>query len=461
MTIRPLLLSLLVLPTIPLLALLCRGHTPSRLATANLPIWEQHPPRALPACRWFRLSPLPPGAVLLHSSPILAGLLQTDENRLLLGVEHPGQADAGSAGRWLEAACVWGRSRFDLSAKQDRIATRLMAAQDADGLFGVRHSHPVPDDGPEPALPALSPRDAHAQAACLRGLLAYYALTRRPAVIYAAMMAGNRALARPAPLGERDMPLPLTRLYQQTGETRYLAFARQREGGGRQNGLDECALYEATGQVAYLQAAQQQWARGQASPALTTELLLLTGRPGYAAALNRLPAADPALAQAAWTFAPHGIAVNTAADSEAALGNLHFRQRTTGANRTISIQTPHPQSFALRLFLPPGSPAQLRINGVLQPTTLPGRYALLTRRWRNGDVVEISSRAAPPAKRTQEGRGNPAPTREPVGIGFPNPFPPPMASYVPSCQEARYRSCSSVSVSIWTPSDSSFRRAIS
>ncbi len=382
-TLRPLALTLLVLIPIPLLALLCRGHNPSRLETINLPLWERQAPTALPSCAVFRLPPPPPGTVTLSQNSWAARLCQTNENRLLAGAERSGQGSAEPAGAWLEDACAWGRSRSDLSAKQDRVAARLMTAQDEDGFIGVRSAHSV-----------WTANDTNAQAACLRGLLAYYILTRRPAAIYAALLAANRAMTEAGP--SEALVLPLARLYAQTGDRRYLEFARHQAQNADGDALGECALYEATGHAADLQAAQKQWAKGQAGPNLTAELLLLTGRPGYAAALNRLPPSGPALARAAWTRAPRGVAVNTAQDSDAVFHSLHLTQRTAAGVRTITVQTPRPAAFVLHVFLPPGLPAQIRVNGLPQAPGQPGSYALLTRRWQNGDRVQISDAVRDP-----------------------------------------------------------------
>lgn len=293
------------------------------------------------------------------------------------------------AGAWLEAACAWGRSRPDLSAKQDRIAARLMMAQDENGLFGARSVPAALSDAPASPAP-LTPQDIQAQTACLRGLLAFYRLTHRPAAIYAAMMSGNRVITEPEMPGTSRLSLPLTRLYQETGEVRYLTFARRQAANDKDYALEECALYEATGQPDCLQDARQQWAENH-PPALSMELLLLTGEPQYAAALDRLPKtqADFALSRAAWTRAPLGVAVNTTRDADAALSNLHLRQRTRAGSRTITVQVSHPKAFALRVFLPPGPPAQIDVNGTPQPSAPPGRYAILVRRWRNGDTVTV------------------------------------------------------------------------
>jgi hypothetical protein len=383
---RPLVLGLLVLVPLPFFALLCRGHSPSRFETANLPVWERRPPPPEHISHVFRLIPPPPGTVQIPDNPWLGTLLRADENRLLAGVERPGTGDAGAAGGWLEDACTWGREPAALAVKQDRVATRLMAAQAEDGAFGL-------PSGRAAGHP-WSPHEAAAQRSCLRGLLAYYAASRQPAAIHAALTSGDWMVSAARDLPSAAWVYPLTWLSQEAGDLRFLVTARRQMtftgGPDAEDGLGLCALYEATGQPAYFAGAQQTWAHGSRSPALAAELLLLTGRPGYAAALDRLPQAGPALARTAWTRAPLGLAVNTNRDSAAVFHSLHLSQRTGRAGRTITIGTAAPTAARLRVFLPPGQPARIWINGIAQPTPAPpGGYALLARRWQNGDQVEI------------------------------------------------------------------------
>ena len=398
--LRPLALSVLILIPAPFFALLCRGHSPSRFETANLPVWERRPPPPDPPSRFFRLIPPPPGTVRLPDNPWLKTLLRADENRLLAGIERPGAGDAGATGDWLEAACAWGREPAALAAKQDRVAARLLAAQAEDGTFGLRREG-------EP----WSPPEAAAQRSCLRGLLAYYAVSHQPAAIHAALMAGDRMIGASRTMPSPAWVYPLTRLSQEADDSRFLAAACRQAamvvspntGGSNINdGLGLCALYEATGRPTYLAGARLAWAHGSRPPALAAELLLLTGRPGYAAALSRLPPTGAALARAAWTRAPLGVAVNTDQDSTAVFHGLRLSQRTGRAGRAITVGTAAPTAARLRVFLPPGPRARIWINGVAQSAPAPtGDYALLTRRWRNGDKVEVR----PDAPQAQKKKG--------------------------------------------------------
>jgi len=83
-----LLLTLLILLPIPLLALLCRGHTPSRLDTPNLPFWERRLPHSLPPCHLYAMLPLVPGSIEMPDHSGRDHLLRADENRLLAGAEQ-------------------------------------------------------------------------------------------------------------------------------------------------------------------------------------------------------------------------------------------------------------------------------------------------------------------------------------------------------------------------------------
>ncbi len=375
--LRPLALSLLVFLPAPFFARLCRGHSPSRFDTVNLPTWERRLPDPVPAFRLYRLTPPPPGTVQVPCNPWVTALLRADENRLLAGAEHPGKGDAGRAGAWLEDACAWGRAGQALGDKQDRVATRLMAAQADDGTWGRK-----------PDAPHWTPGEARAQCACLRGLLAYYGLTRRPAVGYVALLAGSGIGSIPVGVCDAPQVYPLARLYQATGDPRFLFAARRL--ARHADGLGQCALYEATGEAAPLQAARLAWMRDPRDPALTSELLLLTGQPCYAAALGRLPPSGTGLARAAWTRFPDGIAVNTSQTASAVFHGVRLAQVSGQATRTIIVTTARPAAFTLRVFLPTDGPARVWVNGIVQTAPAPPRgYAVLARRWHSGDVVRV------------------------------------------------------------------------
>lgn len=203
-------ISALVVLTAPLFALLCRGHVPSRFAASNLPFWQRalpHPAHlAVTLCR----PPAAPGTVHYDALP----LRNVNEDRLLSGLERPSSraAKSGAAGEWLEMACALGRNDSHLRRRQDDVALRLMNAQDQDGYLAAGKGRL-----------RWSPAQADAFGHNLRGLLAYYAVTRDPAVIYAAMQAGDLLTSEFAPgITGPKLPdgllLPMTRLYLAIGQ---------------------------------------------------------------------------------------------------------------------------------------------------------------------------------------------------------------------------------------------------
>jgi len=326
--------------------------------------------------------PLPPGAIQFAGDSQKNRLLHTDENRLLAGAELMHHGGSGQVGAWLQTACAWGRIDRSLTEKQDRVATRLMNSQDDDGYLGARSAN-----APWTVL------DTRAQASCLSGLVAYYTLTHRPAAIYAAMSGADLLLSEHHL--DPSLIYPLTRLYQATGDARYLAASRQQAREARPDGLGLSVLYEATGKGEYLEAARRAWDRDQNEPELSAELLLLTGRPGYAAILNQELHPGPEMLRAAWTRIPHGIALSTVRDCTARLPSIHIIQQTSGRNvRTVTIHASKAATFTLQLYLPVSPTTEIRVNGIPQTTLAkPGSYIALTRRWRNGDVVTCTSRS--------------------------------------------------------------------
>ena len=119
---RFLLCTLLMLLPVPVTALLCRGYTPSRLDTSNLPVWENRLPQAAPVCNRYALTAAEPGKNRISDYSQRDLLLKTDENRLLRGAEQRHRGDAAAAGLWLETACAWGQEDRTLREKQDRVA---------------------------------------------------------------------------------------------------------------------------------------------------------------------------------------------------------------------------------------------------------------------------------------------------------------------------------------------------
>ncbi|MDQ2798688.1 MAG: glycoside hydrolase family 127 protein [Armatimonadota bacterium] len=392
-------LSVTLLLTVPLLALLCKGHTPSRFASINLPPWERQTPRPALCRAPRRASPAAPGQVQLPDAVLNRLFLRVDQRRLFHAVEHPKQTsnplDAGQPGIWLEAACALGRQNPKLGSEQDLVALRLMGAQDEDGFLGD-----------SPSKRAWNAADATTQGQNICGLLAYYDITHTPAVVYAAVLAGNLLLSKCADrLGtpQTDLALPLVRLYQETADTAFLTGALRLSQQGAIDGPGLCALYAATGHPEFLHSAQARWKAGEQTPTLAATLYHWTAAPGYAAFLTRAAASPdlenlPALVSCTYLHTPAGITVNLPLDSQATLGTVHLIQQhdpATGSDR-FTVQMPHPTALALRLARPSGAKTALHlfINGVAQPhPALSGSYLTLARHWKPGDVVVVKPRA--------------------------------------------------------------------
>jgi hypothetical protein len=428
-------LFFLIIVTVPGFALLCRGHSPSRFATPNLPFWERslpHPARlhVMPRCR-----PLPVGAVQFTDSHLRNRLLSTDFNALFWPLEHPTKkhpdpTGGGRPGQWLEAACALGRHDIALRQTQDSVAMRLMNAQDADGYLAAGFR-------PE----RWSRTQIQACAENLRGLLSYYAVSHSPAAIYAAMRAGDLAVTElpdsdisPSD-GEGSLVLPLTLLYQTTGEMRFRQWAMARTDAGAADGTGLCALYAATGDASYLRQAQQTWERDitrhRTDPELAAALWTLTGSPGYAAALRPGGApwpcpTIPGGATACARVPGGGLAVSAFADARISFGTFHLTERVTtdphhdkSLAATFTVQTTHPSAFTLRLDAPFSTLSPTLLNGTSLPPAVCGRRSLiLTRHWKSGDTLTVPIPAAAPSGPHQAGppsqRSLPGETRKPV-----------------------------------------------
>ncbi len=413
------LLVLVVAVTLPPLVVLCRGRSPSRFSTANLPVWERKAPSPARAEGKLRGLPLPPGSVQFERSFVQA-LRQTDENRLLAGIESPPQhptVAAGSAGAWLESACALGRKDSVLAAKQDRVALRLMTAEDADGYLAAGQGQ-----GRWAASQVL------AESRNLRGLLACYAVTHHVAVIYAAMQAGDlivsapelavsvphspflpstRAARKALRAQAASLTLPITRLYLMTGQERYRQWTLGQAKAGRADGPGLCALFLATGQPKFLHQAQEVWkksaARGKADPDAASCLLAATGSPGYAQVLRSRPAPWPcplAPGSLAYTQTPKGLTVNIWVNTRTVWHGLHWTERAVKtingpAQTTLTLSAKKPVTATL-LFAIAGETVTALVNSARVPVH-PGQAMLaVTRAWHDGDRVSLTAQQPAP-----------------------------------------------------------------
>ncbi len=418
------LLGVFVVLTLPPLVVLCRGRSPSRFSSVNLPVWERKSPHFARARAALRALPLPPNKVQFDKS-IVRPLQKADENRLLAGIESPGKqpsSTAGNAGAWLESACALGRQDRALSAKQDRVVLRLMTAEDADGYLAA---------GQKRGRWAAS--QVQAESRNLRGLLACYAVTHRVAVIYAAMQAGDLVVSAPelgaiiprppfSPPGQtkvRPFPpvqtaglvLPMTRLYLMTGQERYRQWALHQAKTGRADAAGLCELYLATGQVLFLRQAQELWkqsaTQGVPDPDAASCLLAMTGTPGYAHALRTCPAPWPCPLSAgslAFTQTPQGLSVNTWANARFVWRGCQWAQRTAknagGLTQTTVTAAAKQPCKAMLSFPTAGASITADVNHTSLLVRKGQAMLSVARVWRGGDRVLLTALPGPASLQT-------------------------------------------------------------
>ena len=197
-----------------------------------------------------RFAPIDPGAVQIRGflgerckKNESAKLLTKDEDELLGGFQNrPGkQAWVGEhAGKWLHAATLaWAYSKSAaLRAKLDRVASSLIATQQADGYLGT-----YPDNA-RWGMSRDQKWDVWVHKYDLIGLITYHTHTGDKAALEAARKIGDLLVKTFDRAGERESKLdlndrsahmgmasgsvlePMILLYRATGEARYLDFAR-------------------------------------------------------------------------------------------------------------------------------------------------------------------------------------------------------------------------------------------
>lgn len=422
------LLALLVAVTLPPLIVLCRGRSPSRFSAVNLPSWERKAPHEAHAQGVLLAVPLPPGAVQWDPA-LVQGLARADENRLLAGMEAPGRHPtlaAGDGGAWLENACALGRRDPALAAKQDRVALRLMTAEDADGYLAAGQGRG-----------RWTASQVQAASRNLRGLIACFALTHHVAVVYAAMQAADLVVSTPA-LGAAppaphaamraavptaSLVLPIARLYLLTRQERYKQWAVHQARAGRADVAGLCAVYLVTGRAGFLRQAQQAWKqsadRGKTDPDAAACLLAVTNAPGFARVVRSRPAPWPcplASGSLALTQTPQGVSVNAWADARWAWHGGMWTLRTTkkpggAAQITVTIAAKQPVQAALS-FPMAGAYVDALVNGAFVSFAPRQAVVTLSRVWRTGDQVSLTAVPIPIVAR---------PVTRPVGAVPPQP----------------------------------------
>jgi hypothetical protein len=244
--------------TLPLLAMLCRGYAPKPYDAINLPFWEREAPT--PVVVPIPLPAEPAPTEIRTDSSQVQQLLNADEDKLLAPIENatgiPGAPKPdGAVGDWLTAASRITATTQDLDAKRDRIAIRLLSAQQPNGYFGA-HAGKAP----------ISAQEYIAQAKALSGLTAYFRKTRSPVVVLSMLRSGDYL----ATLSTQDPQVvppavtntfiqPLADLYLQTGAAKYLHCAQSYANSGTQGIAADCALYRATSDKVWLAKAEKQW----------------------------------------------------------------------------------------------------------------------------------------------------------------------------------------------------------
>ncbi len=227
-------------------------------------------------------------------------LLVIDEDRLLRGFRHkPGeQAWIGEhVGKWLHAASLAWKYTHDpaLKEKLDRVASGLLATQEADGYLGTY----VPEK--RFGLFPEADWDVWVHKYCLIGLLAYHEATGSAEALRGACRIGDLLLGTFGPgkksiiaagthvgMAATSVLEPIVRLYFTTGEAKYLQFAKYivsaydepngpkiiqsllAHGNVRKtanakayemmsNLVGLCELYRATGEKTYLEVCEKAW----------------------------------------------------------------------------------------------------------------------------------------------------------------------------------------------------------
>lgn len=400
--------------TVPVLAMLCRGHTPSRFDVPNLPAWERTAlPAAAPAVRPAE-TPLAPNDLFVDNCPPIRDLLATSDEQLFQHLEQPaattqGRDKAGAPGEWLEQAALFAANHAQLSQRVTAVAMRLLNDQTPEGYLG-----------PDKTIHRFTTAEIAAHARNTAGLLAAYPIIDNPAIQYSAIRAGHfimenydAAYAGKSAIDKDAIIYALARLYLSTSDRDYLNAACRDEVAGETSGVTLCTLYQATGNGAYLARAKTRWIRGDHSPRLAAALFSLTGAPGY---LENCRDADPSevtatrigfesntrvagdrspwLYPVAVTRSRAGISVNRLLPVKATAGKFILAIQPAADESTIVVAKA-PQTSAEIRTLPLYQPEHASGTGVKSvtvhsPLSQPARAWTKLRRWQSGDKIVVT-----------------------------------------------------------------------
>ena len=390
--------------TVPVLAMLCRGHSPSRYDLPNLPVWERQAPPAAKVHAYSAQTALPSGSAQVTSSTLDASLRAADDSLFTVLDSAAGAAvdrrQAGAPGEWLELTTQLSRYEPGLLPRVNQITMRLLSRQTADGYLG-----------PPKAVHHYSSDDIAAHSQNIIGLLGGYAITKNPAVLYGAISAGHFVLQNYDPpkrtaatRSDSTIVYALTQLYLLTSDGDFLAFA-QREGEKSQlSGVALCSLYEATGDSGYLRRARDTWSLGDHGPRFATKMFVLTGDPAYFVGASHSTLTPAWRSASAFTLCNGALRINDLQPAE-----IHWKDMTISVAHkdsriTCTVLRAASSARTIQLLLPP---CPLPSGQHRAKSAAPG-YWTGRRVWKAGDriVLAAGSACGPPVVSSEKAPGH-------------------------------------------------------
>ena len=390
--------------TVPVLAMLCRGHSPSRYDLPNLPVWERQAPPSAKVHAYSAQTALPSGSAKITSSNQDASLLAADDNLFTVLDSATGAAvdrrQAGAPGEWLELSAQLSRYEPNLLPQVNQITMRLLGRQNADGYLG-----------PPKAVHHYSSDDIAAHSQNIIGLLGGYAITKNPAVLYGAISAGHFVLQNYDPpkraaatRSDSTIVYALSQLYLLTSDSDFLAFAQREGQKSHLSGVALCSLYEATGDSGYLKRARETWSSGDHGPRFATKIFVLTGDPAYFIGASHSAQAPAWRSATAFTQCCGALRINDLQPAE-----IHWKDMTISVAHkesriTCTVTRAASSARTIQLLLPPCTPAP----GQHKAKQADSRYWTGRRVWKAGDHIVLSAGNAcgPPVVSSEKAPGH-------------------------------------------------------